>query len=155
MSKVAVQNNKRLIGTSGANDDKLRFAADCDDWCTAGGCVTTLGAQEPGVNGTFSWTDAATTRVMFGLTWTNGQTQEICPEGYQCTNPPTKNIGESWTFGATANEPILELNNRPIKPWRAVNALFSISIVSTNANSMPSCSLSNNALFKNGRSIAA
>ena len=64
-------------------------------------------------------------------------------------------VSSAYDNHLNRNEPILELNNRPIKPWRAVNALFSISIVSTNANSMPSCSLSNNALFKNGRSIAA
>lgn len=76
------------------------FHAAC--CCGTTPCTGTLGGYTPpAMNVTLSWTDADTTKSWRGLTFTNGETKQVCPDFYTCngTGYATSFQEETWGYG--------------------------------------------------------
>lgn len=54
--------------------------------CTEDVEVNPCEDDKPSLKVTITWTDTDVTKVLMGITWTNGETKLLCPGNYDCIN---------------------------------------------------------------------
>lgn len=85
-----------------------------------GNCRCCNKCDDPSVDITLSWTDADVTKEYLGETFTNGQTIEMCPDVYTCTDAPPNNGVEFWRL---VNNPVKNVKFNNISHYTAVRPL--------------------------------
>lgn len=110
----------------------------CEDCCGAAEhCNCNVGnVSDPRTSITLTWDDGATSKVMFGCTWSNGETKEMCPTQY--SNHGSK---ERWQLSGNGGfSPTSDSSGTPTPI--VANLLMTASVVINGVNSTQEASVS-------------